>query len=238
MAGDLSLTVGGHELRLHPERAIELPHARTLVVADLHWGKATALRALGVPVPPGGTSDDLRRLDQVLARTGAERLLVLGDLGHSRHAWDTRVLSPVRAWRARWPGLAVTLVRGNHDLHAGDPPPALAILAVPAPHRDGGITFAHEPHDRDAHGLSLVGHLHPSVRLAARGRQRLRLPCFVVAPSYVVLPAFSSFTGSGAWVPAPGEQAYPIADGEVLDVPLSSDPAPSPARGRAAGPAA
>jgi uncharacterized protein len=92
----LSVHVHGHHLVLHAERALELPdRARALIVADLHWGKATALRALGVPVPAGGTAQDLRRLDTVLARTNARELCILGDLAHSHHGWDERALVPV-----------------------------------------------------------------------------------------------------------------------------------------------
>lgn len=204
---------------LHPERAVELPEQRTIAIADVHWGKATALRASGVPIPAGGTTADLARLDRLLSRTNAQHLLILGDLAHSRHGWDARALQPVIAWRTRWPELHITLVRGNHDAHAGDPPAQLRINSVDT-HLVHGLICAHEPPAAHTEGITLCGHLHPTVKLAGRGGDRVRLSCFVLGPNYLILPAFSTFTGSGAWTPSVGERAFAIVDDHVAEVPL------------------
>lgn len=215
----LPVHMHGQHLVLHAERALELPHARALIVADLHWGKATALRALGVPIPAGGTAQDLQRLDVVLARTNARELWILGDLAHSFHGWDERALVPVREWRARWPSLAITLVRGNHDRHAGDPPDSLGITCVDGPYVHHELALAHEPMTGGGGALQVCGHLHPTTRLAGRGRDRVRLPCFVQGLQHLILPAFSSFTGAGAWVPSPGERAFGVVDDTIVPLP-------------------
>jgi DNA ligase-associated metallophosphoesterase len=219
-ARPLALTHLGVELVLHPERALEVPAERLLLISDVHWGKATTLRAQGVPVPGGGTADDLARLDRVLARTAARYLVVLGDLVHSRHAWTPTALAPLLAWRARWPALAITLVRGNHDAHAGDPPASLRIEAVDAPWRIAALVCSHEPAPGGTEGaVHVFGHLHPTLLLRGRARTRVRLPCFVRGPGTFMLPAFSSFTGGGAWAPAPDESAFAIVDDDVIAVP-------------------
>lgn len=216
----LAITLGASPVVLHPERALELPAAGALVIADLHLGKALTLRAHGIPVPPGGTRDDLARLDRVLTRSGARQLVVLGDLVHSRHAWDPRALAPILAWRARWPALSITLVRGNHDRHAGDPPAALAIDVVDPPARLGHWALHHEPPEqhRDC-TAALYGHLHPTVRIDGRGRQRVRLPCFVQRDADLILPAFSAFTGAGAWEPRATDRVWLLAEDEVVPAP-------------------
>lgn len=215
----VALHLHGQHLVLHAERALELPNARVVLVADLHWGKATALRALGVPVPAGGTAEDLHRLDVVLERTKARELCILGDLAHSQHGWDERALAPVYAWRGRWPSLAITLVRGNHDRHAGDPPAALGITCVDGPVVHHGVRLAHEPIVLSGSGVHVWGHLHPTARLSGRGRDRVRLPCFVLGAQHCILPAFSSFTGGGAWVPSPGERAFAVVDDAIVPLP-------------------
>jgi DNA ligase-associated metallophosphoesterase len=209
----------GHHLVLHPERALELPDAGLLIVADLHWGKATALRAQGVPIPSGGTANDLRRLDAVLERTDARELCILGDLAHSRHGWDARALVPVYEWRARWPSLAITLVRGNHDRHAGDPPASLDIACVDGPYAHHRLQLTHEPIVPSRAALHVFGHLHPTARLVGRGGDRVRLPCFVLGSQHLILPAFSSFTGAGAWVPSPGERVFGVVEDAVVPLP-------------------
>ena len=70
--------------------------------------------------------EDLARLKtRPFKRTGARRLLVLGDLFHARAGRvATRTLGDApRMARAAPAELEIQLVRGNHDRHAGDPQP-------------------------------------------------------------------------------------------------------------------
>lgn len=216
----LSLTLADTPIVLYAERAVGLPSHGALLIADLHLGKAMTMRAHGIPVPPGGTSADLARLDRVLARSEASHLYVLGDLVHSRHAWNARALAPFAAWRATHPTLAITLVRGNHDAHGGDPPAALGIDVVAPPHALGAFALHHEPPEPPTRNTpSCFGHLHPSLTVEGRGRQRVRLPCFVRQGDSLLLPAFTVFTGGGAWQPATEDLPYVIADDEIVPVP-------------------
>jgi len=215
---EIGLTLAGEDVRLLPERALFWPRACTLVVADVHWGKAATFRAAGIPIPGGTTSEDLARLDAALRRTGARRLLVLGDLFHAKAGRiATRTLAELRGWRERCTGLEIQLVRGNHDRHAGDPPEDLRINCV------GSLAFLppfvlrHEPRD-SAEGYTLAGHLHPGVVVSGPALQRERLPCFLVGPRVTVLPAFGSFTGMASVIPRPEDHAFVIAAGEVLPV--------------------
>jgi DNA ligase-associated metallophosphoesterase len=173
-------------------------------------------------MPSGTTAADLERLSAALVGTGATRLIVLGDLWHSRSGRHPDTLATIAAWRAQHPGVAIDLVRGNHDRHAGDPPAALGIVCHDPPLALGPWALVHEPGapSLDAPGAAyqVGGHLHPHVHLAGPGRERLRLPCFVVGPHRAVLPAFGAFTGGGMHVPQPGDRHFAIADGEVLPV--------------------
>ena len=60
------------------------PAARMVMVADVHFGKAATFRRAGQPVPHGTTADNLARLDALLAATGADHLVFLGDFLHAR----------------------------------------------------------------------------------------------------------------------------------------------------------
>jgi DNA ligase-associated metallophosphoesterase len=214
-APDLLVELAGERVRLLPERALFWERASTLLVADAHWGKAAAFRAAGVAVPGGTTSAGLDRLDRALARTGARRLVFLGDLFHAREGKAPRTLEVLRSWRRSHPGLRVTLVRGNHDRHAGDPPPELGIECCDPPCAAAPFVLLHHPAEHPA-GYALAGHVHPSVTLRGRGRQSQRLPCFHFGPRVGVLPAFGDFTGTAGVAPAPGDRVFVIAGGEVV----------------------
>jgi DNA ligase-associated metallophosphoesterase len=209
--------VAGQTLALLPGKAVWWAARRTLFVADLHVGKAVSFRRLGVPVPQGTTSQTLAALDALLVQTGATRLVCLGDFLHGPQAHAVATLAAVQRWRERHAALHVVLVRGNHDDRAGDPPAALCIDVVDEPFVDGPFAGCHHPVPR-AEGYVLAGHLHPSVRLAGRGRDRLRLPCFWFGPRVGVLPAFGAFTGTHAIAPAPGDRVFAVADDRVFSV--------------------
>ncbi|HVR50148.1 MAG TPA: ligase-associated DNA damage response endonuclease PdeM [Pseudorhodoferax sp.] len=214
----------GEPLVLLPERALWWPARRTLLVADLHLGKAAAFRAAGQPVPAGTTRRNLARLDGLIAQHGAQALVVLGDFLHAEAARTPALLDALAAWRARHAALAITLVRGNHDRHAGDPPPDLGIAVVDEPLLLGPFACCHHPQPHATHCV-LAGHLHPVCVLQGPGRDRLRLPCFVEQAGQAWLPAFGEFTGGWRVDAAPGRRRHAIGEGRIWTLPApSADP--------------
>lgn len=209
--------IGGEPLEILPDRAIHWPRRRTVFVADTHFGKAAAFRLLGSPAPEGATERDLARLGAILDATGAERLVVLGDLLHARASRGVETAERVCAWRAARRGLQVELVRGNHDRAAGDPPREWGI-AVHDDLIDPPFVCAHEPGTADE-GTVLCGHLHPGVRLEGRG-DALRAPCLWLSRGVAVLPAFGGFTGLRVIRPSPGDRVWAFGPGAVVEAPL------------------
>ncbi|MDF2774548.1 MAG: ICC-like putative phosphoesterase [Geminicoccaceae bacterium] len=214
MQGDAPAEVAGERLVLMPERAAYWPRARTLLVADPHFGKAAAFRAAGVPVPRGTTTGSLERLDAAVARTQSERIVFLGDFLHAREGREPETTRVVAEWRRRRAGVDMLLVRGNHDARAGDPGPEIDIRCVDAPVVEAGFVFTHKPVASES-GYVICGHLHPSVRLTGPGREHTRLPCFWVRPRTMVLPAFGEFTGLGDVDVEPGDRVWVIAEQTV-----------------------
>jgi len=214
---DVWASVAGEQLRLLCERAVFWERTRTLFVADPHFGKAAAFRAAGVLVPRGTTGETLSRLDTALDRTGAERIVFLGDFLHAREGRAPETLAAINDWRARWSRLAMLLVRGNHDKRAGDPPRELDMRCENAPVIEAPFVFAHHPIRSDA-GYVLSGHVHPGARLSGPGRQHTRLPCFGFGSEIAVLPAFGEFTGLADIDASPGDRVWVVADGEVIPV--------------------
>ena len=212
------VAIAGERLELLPQKAAWLAERATLLVADGHIGKATACRRLGVPVPRGTTGDTLQRLDARVRRRGARRVVFLGDLLHSRAAHAAATLAALARWREGHPTLELTLVRGNHDDRAGDPPAALGIEVVDEPLALGGLALCHHPRPREGRYV-LAGHVHPCVHVGARARDFLRLPCFHFGAAVGVLPAFGAFTGMLPVRAAPGDRLYAIADDRVVALP-------------------
>ncbi|MCD2513299.1 ligase-associated DNA damage response endonuclease PdeM [Comamonas endophytica] len=218
--GALALSLAGETVALLPERALWWPRERALFVADVHLGKAASFRALGQPVPSGTTRDNLERLSTLIDTLDARSLVVLGDFLHAATAQQAQVIAPVATWRERHAALRCVLVRGNHDSHAGDPPPALRFDIVDEPFRIGPFAACHHPQTVEGAQV-LAGHLHPAVQLRGRAYDRARLPCFCEAPGLLILPAFGAFTGTTLELPARTLCCYATGDGTVTALPWS-----------------
>lgn len=216
MAETSRVTIAGEALTLIPERAVYWAARETLLVADPHFGKAAAFRAGGIPVPRGTTAGTLARLDRAIDRTGARRIVFLGDFLHARAGRQPATIAALARWRATRADLEVLLVRGNHDLRAGDPPTDLRIRVVGERISETPFVLAHHPEISD-HGYVLAGHIHPGATLTGAGRQRERFACFWFGERCGVLAAFGEFTGLAAIRPRAGDRVFVVADDTVIE---------------------
>lgn len=214
-AGDLHIEVAGEPVVLLPERALWWPARRSLIVADVHFGKSSVFRTHGLAVPAGSTDDNLARLAACMARYPVERLLCLGDLTHARSGHTPQVLAKLAAFRERYSALRLELVRGNHDRHAGVPQ-ILRVTVLEEPHLEIPFSLCHEPQKTViANGYVLAGHVHPAMLLQTR-HDRLRVPCFAFGEHAAILPAFGAFTGMHTLEKISGVSYYPALEDRVL----------------------
>jgi uncharacterized protein len=184
-----AIVVCDHELHADPSGALFWPDERALVVADLHLEKGSSFAVRGVLLPPYDTAATLARLGRLIERYQPRRVIALGDSFHdgggpARVAADDRA-----ALRALQRGRDWLWVAGNHD---PDPPgdvggDCAAMLAL------GSLVFRHEPSSCETAG-EIAGHLHPSARVAVRGRSIGRR-CFAADSRRVVMPAFGAYAG-------------------------------------------
>ena len=222
----LRIHVAGADVVLHPSGALLLSESQTVLVADAHFGKAVSFRKLGVPVPKGTTTETLDQLSAVLADTQAQRIVFLGDFLHSRRSHAAGTLAALQRWRDEHAHIGLTLVRGNHDDRAGDPPPSLGITVVDEPLPLAPFALCHHPRPVEG-AYVLAGHWHPCISVGVRTFERLRLPCFwfgddsgaLPQNAVGVLPAFGSFTGMHRIEPRAGDRIFPVADDVVRAIP-------------------
>jgi DNA ligase-associated metallophosphoesterase len=210
------------DIVLLPGRAALVRATRTLLVSDLHLGKAATFRQAGIPVPEGSAQRDLARLERLVAEHDVDRLVVLGDLFHARSGCTAAVFDEFAATRARLAGTRIVLVLGNHDRGVGRLPTALGIDACIAALDEPPFHFIHEPSTgvaADARQMfTVAGHLHPTVSISSKSGDRLTDRCFVGEPAALVLPAFGSFTGGHRITYRDGMRLWIARDDGVADV--------------------
>lgn len=216
----MNVTVVGEALLLRADKTLFWPAEHTLFLADVHFGKPESFRKMGIPAIGETTSKSLAMIELAMKETLSKRLVVLGDFWHARSGKTAEVLQAISDWRNRHDSLDVHIVLGNHDFSSGSLPADWQFKIYHHPTVMGPFVLAHEPMTHPD-GYVLSGHLHPAISIGGRARQIVKLPCFWFAKSFAVLPAFGGYTGTSLIQPTNGDRVVGIADGELLEVPMS-----------------
>ena len=201
------------QLELLPQRALWHRASGCLLVADLHLGKAESFQASGIPLPSDGDLSTLNQLLDLAAQLQPQRVVVLGDLIHSRLGLTAELRAKIGALPELL-GCPLELIGGNHDEGSW-----LEGLSAGAPRRCGDLWLSHEPcTPMEADLLNVAGHVHP-VAVLGKGADRLRLPCFALRrpARQLLLPAFGHLTGG--YAVSPDYERWVIAEAQVLAMP-------------------
>ncbi len=210
----MNISILNQTIALLPGKAVLLPD-RSLVVADLHLGKATAFQAKGLAIPEGDSDADLNRLGTICEQAGATRLLINGDLFHSPAGLSEEIERLLETWLSTL-SIPVQLIIGNHDAKLRRLPAALdPVESIDA----AGFHIVHDPADAPAGRPAICAHWHPVARIADGKRTSLRLPCFLLRGSTLVLPAFGTFTGGAILDREKGDRVFVAPGDRVIEVP-------------------
>lgn len=180
---------GGQRLIALPQGALLWPARRALIVADLHFEKASWFARFGQMLPPYDSIATLTGLAALVAATDAQALWCLGDSFHDSGGSARLSIGARDVLRGLTAKLDWVWVTGNHDHALTDP---FGGRIVDEAEIDG-LILRHEA-DCDDPRPELSGHFHPKLRVAIRGRNVARR-CFVASETKLILPAFGALTG-------------------------------------------
>ncbi len=199
---------------LLPEKALWLKSRKTLLMADLHFGKINHFRKSGIPVPARANDKNTETLISVLHLAKPDRVIFLGDLFHSHYNEEWEVLGQIRKHFVQ---CSFELVLGNHDILSAVQYERHTMKCYVNELREGDLILTHEPMTEVPPGLyNLSGHLHPGVQLRGTGKQSVTLPCFYFGKNQGILPAFGSFTGIARIVPKKEDRVFVIAEDKII----------------------
>ena len=179
----------GHDLVALPQGALFWPARRALLVADLHFEKASWFARLGQMLPPYDSIATLADLTALRAATGAAEIWCLGDSFHDSAGVERLPPRAAAMLRALTAVTRFMWITGNHDSLLAD---ALGGSVVEEAVVDG-LVLRHEADPAETRP-ELSGHFHPKLRLRVRGRLVSRR-CFVETGTKLMLPAFGALTG-------------------------------------------
>ncbi len=187
--------IAGQHCWLSPQRCIFWEEEKALILADLHLGKSGHFRKAGIGIPQTVFREDMQRLLHLVQFFKPEKMIVVGDMFHSRANKELDLFS---RWRKDIAWMKIELVRGNHDiLHEGwyaknDITIYQDRLVV------GSFCFQHDHvpgETQPGNAYVFSGHIHPGIVVKGYAKQHLSFPCFHFTDHCCTLPAFSLFTG-------------------------------------------
>jgi len=203
-------------VELLPEKALFLPETNTLVIADIHLGKAMHFRKNGISIPPQSAEKDYMRLNALIERKQPQRIIVLGDLFHSTHNSEWNLFCEFVAYRS---GIRFMLIIGNHDILDRNYYNKLCLEVIDHTLELQDLVLSHEPLKKVPDGMvNVAGHIHPGFVLQGRGKQNLKLPCFYLLPNQLILPAFGSLTGLYRLEKVRNSEVFVVANDRVIGV--------------------
>lgn len=210
----MNIKIQNSTFKLLPERAVLWLEKKTLIVADLHLGKAATFQKAGVAVPEGSMDHDLLRLKTLIQQYEVQDCLIVGDLIHAQAGLTPLIRKKIKLWLKEL-ACAVHLILGNHDrpLIKGLPEEWNLRVSLDQYVMES-FCFKHHPNPEE-HYFVFAGHLHPQFQLSGP-HDSLRLPCFWRQKRQMVLPAFGQFTGGVHIKKSPECEIYLIADQTVI----------------------
>lgn len=181
---------GNENLILTNQRIVYWPKSKTIILSDLHLGKAAYFRKNGIALPIQLSQKDLNRLDILLNYYPTEKVIIVGDLIHAGTNTEVELFKDLTAKHS---DKEFILIKGNHDRFSEKNLKLIGINQVYDELFLNEIHFIHQPQNFIQNTIS--GHIHPGVSLEFATKNRVRFPCYAVTQNEIILPAFSLFTG-------------------------------------------
>jgi uncharacterized protein len=221
MISYLPFKLQDHRLLLSSSRTIFWEDEKILILSDLHLGKSGHFRKSGIAIPQTIFQEDMHCLVEQIQFFKPEQLVIVGDLFHSS---DNKEHELFVKWRNDLSSLAITLVKGNHDILKDEwySDAGLNICHEALTIRDFSFTHDIDSCSNELPGYCFSGHIHPGITISGMGRQSLRFPCFYFTKTYAVLPSFGKFTGSYPITPRKGEKVFAIVGDSIIPFHLSA----------------
>ena len=81
-----SLSWNDESLEMLPSKALLLPQTNELLICDIHLGKAEYFQQNGIPLTNNSDEQNLLRIKNIVKRHNPKKLIILGDLFHSKYS--------------------------------------------------------------------------------------------------------------------------------------------------------
>ena len=186
----INFTWEGTDLELHPNHALYIPSSRELLISDIHIGKGEYFQSNGVPLTNDCDESNIKRIYKLIEEFKPSKLLILGDLFHSRYSLTTNAVLKLEKLFKEIGN--VELIEGNHDKGC-----LIKNISYLKEKKSLNLIYTHEPiTKKDNNTLNICGHYHPKLILK-NNQDKLSFKCFAFDSfnNNLYLPSFGDLTG-------------------------------------------
>ena len=163
---------GNSSLEMLPTRALLLPQTNELLICDIHLGKGEYFQQNGIPLTNNSDEQNLLRIKNIVQEHSPNKLIILGDLFHSKYSISESLKNKVELLAATL-NIKIELIVGNHDI--GCKVKNINFLSFK---RSNNFIFTHEPIEKfEDNILNICGHYHPKLYLKD-SKDKLSFRCF------------------------------------------------------------
>ena len=182
---------GNSSLEMLPTRALFLPQTSELLLCYFHLGKGEYFQQNGIPLTNNSDEQNLIRIKNIVKEHSPNKLIILGDLFHSKYSISASLKSKVELL-AETLNIKIELIVGNHDLGC-----RVKNIKFTDFKRSNNFIFTHDPIEKfEDNILNICGHYHPKIYLK-NAKDKLSFRCFALDEKNHIfyLPAFGDLTG-------------------------------------------
>ena len=210
------LKIENQILHLLPEKVIFWKNESTLIISDVHLGKAGHFRKNGIALPQSFYDKNLIRINALIQKWKPKQILFLGDLFHSEKnkEWEA-----FKKWRMEHHSINIILIMGNHELYPMEDYKMLGITCF-RKYSYASFLFIHDLNEliRTTSLFIISGHIHPAVQMVGKGRQSIRMPCFYFEERKAILPAFGTLTGIHTIKHSKKATIYGVLENQIIHI--------------------
>ena len=212
----MQIELGKYTYQLLNEKALFRPHDATLIIADLHLGKAQHFRKNGLYIPQQSAEKDYERWISLINFLNPKRIILLGDLFHSSFNQEWKLFCK---FVNEWKQIEFVLILGNHDILEKKHYQEVCSRIISDTLEEEDVIFSHHPLEKiPENKICIAGHIHPGVMLYGKGKQSIKLPCFYLHGNQLILPAFGSLTGLQLIIPKKKSKVFVVTANIVMEV--------------------
>jgi hypothetical protein len=177
----------------------------SIVISDPHLGYEGVMAKRGMLIPKVNLKHLLEMLDACIRKTGADRLIIDGDIKNEFSTVETEELNELidllRFVKEK--GIRLTIVKGNHDNFVERYKEPFKLEIHGQEFAENGYLFFHGealPAKSSKTKFMIMGHEHPSIAVFNKAGKKEKLRCFLYGSLYgkklLVIPA-SNYFASG-----------------------------------------